>query len=57
MSQSADKVIDHEMLFREPEYQKMLANKKEFDELPEVSKAGLTVHFVEWYYSVIFLTG
>ena len=31
MSQSADKIIDHEMLFREPEYQKMLPDKKEFE--------------------------
>ena len=29
MPQSAEKVIDHEMLFREPEYQKLLAAKKE----------------------------
>nr|WP_319565147.1 nitrogenase molybdenum-iron protein subunit beta [uncultured Rhodoferax sp.] len=31
MPQSADKVIDHEMLFREPEYQDMLSNKKQFE--------------------------
>jgi nitrogenase molybdenum-iron protein beta chain len=31
MSQSADKVIDHELLFREPEYQAMLGKKKEFE--------------------------
>jgi len=31
MPQSAEKVIDHELLFREPEYQDMLANKKEFE--------------------------
>ncbi len=31
MSQSADKVIDHEMLFREPEYKEMLGKKKEFE--------------------------
>lgn len=31
MPQSADKVIDHEHLFREPEYQDMLANKKAFE--------------------------
>ncbi len=29
MPQNADKVIDHEMLFREPEYQKLFADKKE----------------------------
>jgi nitrogenase molybdenum-iron protein beta chain len=28
MPQTADKVIDHEMLFREPEYQKLFADKK-----------------------------
>ena len=28
MPQSADKVIDHEMLFREPEYQELFARKK-----------------------------
>jgi nitrogenase molybdenum-iron protein beta chain len=28
MPQSADKILDHELLFREPEYQKMLAEKK-----------------------------
>ena len=28
MPQSADKVIDHEMLFREPEYQELFATKK-----------------------------
>ena len=28
MPQNADKVIDHEMLFREPEYQELFANKK-----------------------------
>ena len=31
MPQSADKVLDHELLFREPEYQEMLANKKNFE--------------------------
>jgi nitrogenase molybdenum-iron protein beta chain len=29
MPQNADKVIDHEMLFREPEYQELFKNKKE----------------------------
>ena len=28
MPQTADKVIDHELLFREPEYQKLFADKK-----------------------------
>ena len=28
MPQSADKVIDHELLFREPEYQAIFASKK-----------------------------
>ncbi len=28
MPQTADKVLDHEMLFREPEYQKLFADKK-----------------------------
>ncbi|WP_430435248.1 DUF3364 domain-containing protein [Methyloversatilis sp.] len=28
MPQSADKILDHELLFREPEYQQMLADKK-----------------------------
>ena len=28
MPQTAERVIDHEMLFREPEYKEMLANKK-----------------------------
>ncbi|WP_085314684.1 nitrogenase molybdenum-iron protein subunit beta [Derxia lacustris] len=31
MPQSADKVLDHELLFREPEYQEMLAKKKDFE--------------------------
>ncbi len=31
MPQSAEKILDHEMLFREPEYQDMLANKKAFE--------------------------
>lgn len=31
MPQSADKILDHEHLFREPEYQQMLTNKKEFE--------------------------
>jgi nitrogenase molybdenum-iron protein beta chain len=31
MPQSADKIIDHELLFREPEYQDLLKNKKEFE--------------------------
>ncbi|MEO8118813.1 MAG: DUF3364 domain-containing protein, partial [Rhodoferax sp.] len=31
MPQSADKIIDHELLFREPEYQELLKNKKEFE--------------------------
>ena len=31
MPQSADKIIDHENLFREPEYQEMLAGKKAFE--------------------------
>jgi nitrogenase molybdenum-iron protein beta chain len=31
MPQNADKVIDHEMLFREPEYQQLFATKKEFE--------------------------
>ena len=29
MPQNADKVIDHELLFREPEYQELFANKKQ----------------------------
>ncbi|MFG6455732.1 nitrogenase molybdenum-iron protein subunit beta [Roseateles sp. BYS96W] len=29
MPQNADKVIDHEMLFREPEYQELFVNKKQ----------------------------
>ena len=28
MPQTAEKVIDHELLFREPEYQKLFADKK-----------------------------
>jgi len=31
MPQSADKILDHEMLFREPEYVKMLEDKKAFE--------------------------
>ena len=31
MPQNADKVIDHEMLFREPEYQELFKKKKEFE--------------------------
>jgi len=31
MPQSADKVLDHEFLFREPEYQSMLEGKKAFE--------------------------
>jgi len=31
MPQNADKIIDHEMLFREPEYQELFANKKQFE--------------------------
>ena len=31
MPQSADKILDHELLFREPEYQDMLGNKKAFE--------------------------
>ena len=29
MPQSAEKVLDHRPLFRQPEYQEMLKNKKE----------------------------
>ena len=29
MPQDADKILDHEMLFREPEYQELFNNKKE----------------------------
>ncbi len=39
MPQSADKVLDHAPLFREPEYQDMLARKKaEFECMPEAAK-------------------
>jgi len=31
MPQSADKILDHELLFREPEYQDMLTAKKAFE--------------------------
>ncbi|HEX6363881.1 MAG TPA: DUF3364 domain-containing protein, partial [Albitalea sp.] len=31
MPQNAEKVIDHEMLFREPEYTKLFADKKAFE--------------------------
>ncbi len=31
MPQNADKIIDHEMLFREPEYQQLFATKKGFE--------------------------
>lgn len=29
MPQSSDKILDHELLFREPEYQELLRNKKD----------------------------
>jgi len=45
MPQSADKIIDHELLFREPEYATLLANKKEF----EYNHSDETVKsIVEW---------
>ena len=31
MPQSADKILDHELLFREPEYQKLFEDKKAFE--------------------------
>ena len=31
MPQDAGKVIDHELLFREPEYQNLFEKKKEFE--------------------------
>src|ERR1035437_7208488 len=31
MPQLAEKVIDHEMLFRQPEYQELFAKKKEYE--------------------------
>ena len=31
MTQSAEKILDHELLFREPEYQELLSKKKEFE--------------------------
>jgi nitrogenase molybdenum-iron protein beta chain len=34
MPQSADKILDHAPLFREPEYKEMLARKAEFENMP-----------------------
>jgi nitrogenase molybdenum-iron protein beta chain len=31
MPQNSDKILDHELLFREPEYQELFARKKEFE--------------------------
>ena len=45
MPQSADKILDHEHLFREPEYQTMLEGKKAF----EFNHADDKIkHIVEW---------
>ncbi len=46
MPQSADKILDHELLFREPEYQELFTNKKkefEFNHSDETVK-----QIVEW---------
>ena len=31
MPQSAEKILDHELLFREPEYRQLMAGKKQFE--------------------------
>lgn len=45
MPQSAEKIIDHEMLFREPEYQAIFAAKKEFEYKPSQDKI---TQVIEW---------
>ena len=45
MPQVADKVIDHEMLFREPEYQDLFEKKKAFEFNHSEATIGQTV---EW---------
>ena len=46
MSQSADNLLDHEKLFREPEYVEMLANKKENFEYGH--SASKVIEIVDW---------
>ncbi len=46
MPQSAEKIIDHEMLFREPEYKEMLKNKKESFEFKVPAEA--VTQAIEW---------
>jgi nitrogenase molybdenum-iron protein beta chain len=38
MAQSAEKVIDHNELFKQPEYQELMARKKVFEEAPSADK-------------------
>lgn len=38
MPQSADKILDHAPLFREPEYKEMLARKAEFENMPSAEQ-------------------
>ena len=46
MPQSADKILDHELLFREPEYQELFKNKKEqFEYNHSDEKVG---QVIEW---------
>ena len=46
MPQSADKILDHELLFREPEYQELFKNKKEqFEYNHSDAKIG---QVIEW---------
>jgi nitrogenase molybdenum-iron protein beta chain len=52
MPQSAEKIIDHEMLFREPEYREMLRNKKEnFEFKPPAEQISAQIEFTKtWEY-------
>ncbi len=46
MPQSTDKILDHELLFREPEYKALFQNKKEKFEFKDSEEA--IKEFAEW---------
>ena len=54
MPQSADKVLDHNELFKQPEYQDLMARKKAFEEAPCADKVKETEAWTKsWEYREI----
>ena len=54
MPQSAEKILDHNELFKEPEYQELMARKKQFEDCPSAEKVQeVEAYTKSWEYREI----